>query len=217
MVRVRCAAALAVIAMVLSGCSGSDEKPLTHAQLKARLLNASTVPPGAKVLDLGDDADDGVRPAEGLDCDSLISLAGAFYDDKAARPITDANISVNSRPADGGSLWLGNEFLLDYHGDDAHKALVDVRSLVGKCPPEVSDYNITTTYRVANVPGLGDEGFYLHASLTNEGGQQMERQSAVVRVGHTLIVISATTAILPGAPSPTDPMIKAAYNRFTSA
>ena len=92
-----------------------------------------------------------------------------------------------------------------------------MRSLVGKCPPEVSEYNITTTYSVAPDHGLGDEGLYLRASLTDEGGHQMERQSAAVRVGHTLIVISATTAIRPGAPSPTDPMIKAAYNRFTSA
>ena len=217
MVRVRCVAALAVIAMVLSGCSGSDEKPLNHAQLKARLLNASTVPPGAKVVDVGDDAGDGVPVANGLDCDSLISLAGALSDDKAVRPVADANVMVNSRPADGGSLWLGNEFLLNFHGDDAHRVLVDVRSLVGKCPPEVSEYNITTTYRVAPDLGLGDEGLYLRASLTDEGGRQMERQSAAVRVGNTLIVISATTAILPGAPSPTDPMIKAAFHRFTSA
>ncbi len=164
MIRVHWATALAVLAVAVSGCSGSGDKPLTHAQLEARLLTASTVPAGARVNKLDDSDPSTPRPPDGLDCESLISLAFSFFDNKSVRPVSVASVMIDSRPVDGGDLWLGNEFLLSYRGDDAHNALADGRSLVG----------------------------------------------------FILIVITATTPLPEGSLMPTDSLIKAAHDRFTS-
>ncbi|MGW5669187.1 hypothetical protein [Micromonospora sp. NPDC003776] len=189
------------------------------AALSARLVTTDSVPPGFTVqiatampMDAGEHHSGTVVSCS----DGMIPLLSARRLTGTPSAMAAATLSYDAGPDD---LWVGTEVLRTYAGDGARRAMIDLRTFIGRCSTLVvsSGLGIGDRHRFAVAPGprLGDDSMHVSCSMAS-GSDRLECDSVLVRIGTALVVVQEE-GNKPGGDKYLTQLAEAALGRYQTA
>ncbi|MFD5420137.1 hypothetical protein ACFWJT_19170 [Streptomyces sp. NPDC127069] len=181
--------------------------PLSAAELRTHLLPAAL--PGGWTSEAepprespkGAPAGSATPPS----CEALLD-GQSVVDAGTATASASATAMFSGGHSAGNGVIPGMEKLYSFADGGAHRALEDMRALVGRCrtvelPHAAGEPADTAAFAIAEGPRLGDESLVVQAAVTGGGqgaaGGTQHADATVVRVGNALVVISSVLTLTP--------------------